>query len=151
MLESMKHESHQERMINAEEEEGKGRSMKYPWERLKFQIFPTVVTLLSLEQWRNAHGANRPDARWVSNFFKGHKKLLSYCFRCLEDSVELVCKPKDHSDLTSPPQTRDRTRWVCTLCLLIVRTYFLLAWINSFGTCTVLIARDREASLVHSD
>ena len=48
-------------MINNEEEEGKGRSAKRPRERLKFQIFPTVVALLSLEQWRNAHGANRPD------------------------------------------------------------------------------------------
>jgi hypothetical protein len=28
---------------------------------LKFQNFPTVVTSLSLEQWRNAHSANRPD------------------------------------------------------------------------------------------
>ena len=48
---------------NNEEEEGKGRSAKHPRERLKFQIFPTVVTLLSLEQWRNAHGADWPDAR----------------------------------------------------------------------------------------
>ena len=45
---------------NNEEEEGKGRSVKRPRERLKFQIFPTVVVLLS---WRNAHGTNRPDAR----------------------------------------------------------------------------------------
>ena len=35
-----------------EEEEGKGRSAKRPRERLKFQNFPTVVALLSLEQWR---------------------------------------------------------------------------------------------------
>ena len=41
-------------MINNEEEEGKGRSVKRPCERLKFQIFPTVVALLSLEQWRMA-------------------------------------------------------------------------------------------------
>ena len=73
------------------------------------------------------------------------------------DSVKLVCKPKevavcpDRSDLTPPLQTHDRTRRVRTFCLSIIRTYFLLAWINSFGTCTVLIARDREASLVHSD
>ena len=59
-------------MINNEEEEGKGRSAKRPRERLKFQIFPTVVALLSLEQWRNAHCANRPDARRVSNFCVGH-------------------------------------------------------------------------------
>ena len=58
-------------MINNEEEEGKGRSTKRPRERLKFQIFPTVVALLSLEQWRNAHGANRPDVRRVSNFCVG--------------------------------------------------------------------------------
>ena len=55
-------------MINNEEEEGKGRSAKRPHERLKFQFFPTVVALLNLEQWRNVHGANRPDARRVSNF-----------------------------------------------------------------------------------
>ena len=61
-------------MINNEEEEGEGRSAKRPRERLKFQIFPTVVALLSLEQWRNAHGANRPDARLVSNFYNGHEK-----------------------------------------------------------------------------
>ena len=52
-----------------EEEEGKGRSAKSSCERLKFQIFPTVVALLSLEQRRNAHGASRLDARRVSNFF----------------------------------------------------------------------------------
>ena len=63
-------------MINNEEEEGKGRSAKRPRERLKIQIFPTVVALLSLEQWRNAHGANRPDARRVSNFYNGHEKLV---------------------------------------------------------------------------
>ena len=62
--------------LNNEEEEGKGRSAKCPHERLKFQIFPTVVALLSLEQWRNAHGANGPDARRVSNFFNGHEKLV---------------------------------------------------------------------------
>ena len=39
--------------------------------------------------------------------------------------MELVCKPKevavfpDRSDLTSPLQTRDRTRRVRTFCLLI--------------------------------
>ena len=67
----------QERMINNEEEEGKGRSAKRPRERLKFQNFPTViVALLSLEQWRNAHGANRPDARRVSNFYNEHEKLV---------------------------------------------------------------------------
>ena len=32
-----------------EEEEGKGRSANRPRERLKFQIFLTVVTLLSLD------------------------------------------------------------------------------------------------------
>ena len=66
---------HQERMINNEEEEGKGRSAKRPRERLKFQNFPTVVALLSLEQWRNAHGANRLEVRRVSNFYNGHEKL----------------------------------------------------------------------------
>ena len=40
----------QERMINNEEEEGKGRSAKRPRERLKIQIFPTVVALLSLDR-----------------------------------------------------------------------------------------------------
>ena len=45
-----------------EEEEGKGRSVNRPRERLKFQYFPTVVALLSLEQWCNAHGADRPYA-----------------------------------------------------------------------------------------
>ena len=59
---------YQEHMIDNEEEEGKGRSAKRPRERLKFQIIPTVVALLSLEQWRNTHGANWSDARWVSNF-----------------------------------------------------------------------------------
>jgi hypothetical protein len=44
--------------IDNEEEERKGRSAKRPRERLKFQNFPTVVTLLNLEQWHNAHGAN---------------------------------------------------------------------------------------------
>ena len=39
-----------------------------PTRKIKIQNFPTVVTLLSLEQWCNAHGANRPDARRVSNF-----------------------------------------------------------------------------------
>ena len=58
-------------MINNEEEEGKGRSVKGPRKRLKFQIFPTVVALLNLEQLRNTHGANRPDARQVSNFCIG--------------------------------------------------------------------------------
>ena len=38
-----------------EEEEGKGRSVNRPRARLKFQNFPTVVALLSLEQWRNVH------------------------------------------------------------------------------------------------
>ena len=33
-------------------------SAKHPRERL---IFSTVVALLSLEQWRNVHGTNRPD------------------------------------------------------------------------------------------
>ena len=33
-------------MINNEEDQGKGRSAKCPRERLKFQIFPTVVVLL---------------------------------------------------------------------------------------------------------
>ena len=56
-------------MINNEEEEGKGRGAKHPRERLKFQIFPMVVALLSLEQWRNAHGANWLDARRVSKYF----------------------------------------------------------------------------------
>ena len=51
----------------------------------------------------------------------------------------------DRSDLTFRPQTRDRTRQVHTLPQSILRTYFLLAWINSFGTCTVLTARDYEA------
>ena len=60
-----------------EKEEGKGRSAKHPRERLKFQIFPTVIVLLNLEQWHKAHGANRPDARRVSNFFNGHKKLVT--------------------------------------------------------------------------
>jgi hypothetical protein len=46
-----------------EKEEGKGRSANLSRKRLKIQILPTVVALLSLEQWRNAHGANRPDAR----------------------------------------------------------------------------------------
>ena len=48
--------SSQERMINSEEEEGKGRSAKHPCERLKFKTLSTVVALLSLEQWHNAHG-----------------------------------------------------------------------------------------------
>ena len=71
--------------------------------------------------------------------------------------MELVSKLKevavcpDRSDLTPPLQTHDRTRRIRTFYLSIIRTYFLLAWINSFGTCTVLIARDLEASLVHSD
>ena len=73
------------------------------------------------------------------------------------DSVELVCKLKEvgvwsnHSDLTPPPQTRDRTRRVRTLLSVIIHTYFLLAWINSFGMCTVPIARNRKANLAHSD
>ena len=52
-------------MINNEEEEGKGRSAKRPRERLKFQIFPTVVALLSLEQCatRMALTGQMPDAR----------------------------------------------------------------------------------------
>ena len=41
-------------MINNEEEEGKGRRAKRPRERLKFQIFPTIVALLNLEQWHMA-------------------------------------------------------------------------------------------------
>ena len=45
-----------------EEEEGKGRSTNCLRERLKFQNFPTVVALLSLEQWRNEHGTNWPYA-----------------------------------------------------------------------------------------
>ena len=145
----------QERMIDNEEEEGKGRSAKRPRERLKFQIFPTVVALLSLEQWRNAHGANRPDARRVSNFFQWTREAC-HRFRCLGDSVELVCKPKevavcpDRFDITPPSKhTIGLDEYV--LSVYFIRTYFLLAWINSFGTCTVLIARDREASLVHSD
>ena len=56
---------------NNNEEEGKGRSTKRPCERLKFKIFPMVVTLLSLEQGCNVHGANWPDARRVSNFCDG--------------------------------------------------------------------------------
>ena len=54
-LQKLASTSQQECMINNEEEEGKGRSAKRPCKRLKFQnFFPTVVTLLSLEQWRNA-------------------------------------------------------------------------------------------------
>ena len=34
---------------------------------------------------------------------------------------------------------------------VLSHTYFLLAWINSFGTCSALIARNRAASLAHSD
>ena len=47
-------------MSDNEEEKGEGRSANCPRKRLKFQIFLMVVTLLSLEPWRNAHGANRP-------------------------------------------------------------------------------------------
>ena len=43
-----------------EEEKGEGRSANRPRKRLKFQIFLTVVALLSLEHWHNEHGANRP-------------------------------------------------------------------------------------------
>ena len=43
-----------------EEEKGEGWSANRPRERLKFRIFLMVVALLSLEHWRNAHGANRP-------------------------------------------------------------------------------------------
>jgi hypothetical protein len=46
-----------------EKEERKGRSANLPRKRLKIQTLPTVVALLSLEQWHNAHGANWPDAR----------------------------------------------------------------------------------------
>ena len=53
-------ECQQEHINDNEEEEGKGRSANRPRQRLKFQIFLTVVALLSLERWRNAHGANRP-------------------------------------------------------------------------------------------
>ena len=65
--------------VNNEEEEGKGRNVKRPRERLKFLNFPTVVALLSLVhvQWCNAHGANRPDAKRVSNFFNRHEKLVT--------------------------------------------------------------------------
>ena len=59
-----------------EEEEGKGRSANRPRERLKFQNFPTVVALLSLEQWRNAHGANRPYAPSQQFFRWGLEKKL---------------------------------------------------------------------------
>ena len=43
-------------MINneEEEEEGKGRSAKRPRKRLKIQIFPTVVALLSLQSISSA-------------------------------------------------------------------------------------------------
>ena len=41
-----------------EKEKGEGRSANRPRERLKCRIFLTVVALLSLEHWRNAHGAN---------------------------------------------------------------------------------------------
>ena len=47
-------------MIMRNEEKGEGRSANRPRERLNFQIFLTIVALLSLEHWRNAHGANRP-------------------------------------------------------------------------------------------
>ena len=71
--------------------------------------------------------------------------------------MELICKLKEvgvcsnHSDLTPPSQTRDWTRRVRTLLSVIIRTYFLLAWINSFGMCTVPIAHNHEANLAHSD
>ena len=73
-------------MINNEEEEGKGRSAKHPHERLKLQIFPIVVALLSLKQWCNAHGVNRPYARRVSNFTEA-----SHAW----ETLELACKPKE--------------------------------------------------------
>ena len=38
-----------------EEKEEEGRSAKRPRKRLKFQTFPTVVVLLSLEQGHLAH------------------------------------------------------------------------------------------------
>ena len=63
---------------NNEEEEGKGRSTKCPREILKFQIFPKAVALLSLEQWRNAHGANhKPLVDRVSSSYDGHEKLVT--------------------------------------------------------------------------
>ena len=43
-----------------EEEKGEGRSANHPRERLKVRIFLTVVVLLSLEHWHNAHSANQP-------------------------------------------------------------------------------------------
>ena len=45
---------------NDNEKEGKGRSVNRPRERLKFQIFPMAVALLSLEQRCNVHCANWP-------------------------------------------------------------------------------------------
>ena len=117
---------------NNEEEEGKGRSTKRPRERSKFQIFPMVVALLSLEQWRNAHSTNQPDVnhcdRLSQQFLRLTQKASHYFWR-LGDSVELICKPKevavwpDCSDLSPSAQTHDRTRRVRTL--LSVITYLL--------------------------
>ena len=62
-------------MINNEEEEGKGRSAKRPRERLKFQIFPTVVALLSLEQCatRMALTGQMPDESAIFAFDNGRE------------------------------------------------------------------------------
>ena len=57
-------------IMQNEEEKGKGRSATRPRERLKFQNFTTVVALLSLEQWRIAHGANRPYALLLGRVFR---------------------------------------------------------------------------------
>ena len=90
-----------------------------------------------------------------SAFFQSTREAY-HRLRCLGDSVELVCKPKevavcpDRSDLTPPLQTRDRTRRVCTLCLFNY-TYLLSLGMDQLVWYVYSITRDREASLAHSD
>ena len=41
--------------------------------------YPTVVALISLEKYRDAHGANWPDARQVRNFAMDNGQEASRC------------------------------------------------------------------------
>ena len=51
-----------------------------PTQRIKNNFkFPTVIMLLILEQWCNAHGANQSDVRRVSNFVMDIRQEASLC------------------------------------------------------------------------
>ena len=76
-------------------------------QNIKFQNFPVVyvVTLLSIEQQRNVHGARLCMLDWVSNLAVEKKlvaalssnRLVTSLGSC-RDSVEFGCKSKEGAE-----------------------------------------------------